>query len=365
VSAGARHESCLVWLGEDRVQFTTRARPQADRPYVIADVLYAGVCGSDLHQYRGGPGPRRPPLILGHEAVVSVEGRDGRFVVFPLVCCGGCDACARGEENLCERRGLIGLDRPGVFADSVVVDEASLVAVPDGMDPRVAVLTEPLAASVSAMRIAGVTASTRLAVIGCGPIGLMAVHAAAHSGVHAIVADPLASRRAIALRLGAHEALPDPTQLSSQGADIVLDAAGTEAAWSAGIAAVRSGGCVVVLGLAQAEGTVPVGALVRRGVTLRGHYAYTRADFDAALALLADSPPPLDWLDFAGLADGAESFRRIVHSPAKVTKVILTTDRAARENRAATERSEAVHPRVGGEEAGHRSAPSRTTVSAQ
>jgi len=343
------------------VELTTRSRPQAERPQVVADVLYAGICGSDLHQYRGGSGPRRPPLILGHEAVVSVEGRAGTFVVFPLVSCGACDACGRGEENLCERRGLIGLDRPGVFADSVVVAEAALVAVPDGMDPRVAVLTEPLAASVSALRNAGVTASTRLAVIGCGPIGLLAVHAAAHAGVHAIVADPLPSRREIALRLGAQTALPDPSQLPSQEADIVVDAAGIEAAWSAGVAAVRSGGCVVVLGLAQAEGTVAVGVLVRRGITLRGHYAYTRADFEAALRLLSASPPPLDWLDFAALADGAESFRRIVHSPEKVTKVILTIDRRARRNRAATERSEAVHPRV----AGHRSAPSGTTVSAQ
>jgi threonine dehydrogenase-like Zn-dependent dehydrogenase len=319
---------CLVWHGGRSVAIERHPLPEPGPGHVVADVIYAGICGSDLHQYRGGAGPRTPPLILGHEAVVRVPGRAGSYVVFPIVSCGGCEACGRGEQNLCEARGLIGLDRPGVFADSVAVDEAALVAIPERTDPRIAVLTEPLAASVSALRLAELAPSTRLAIVGCGPIGLLAIHAAVSAGVHPIVADPIASRRELALRLGAAEALADASALRAHAADVVLDAVGSESSWRAAITAVRSGGSVVVLGLAQADGGVPVGELVRRGIALRGHYAYTRADFEAALDLLVTRPPPLDWLDFAALADGERSFERIVDSPETVAKVILTTARA-------------------------------------
>jgi len=86
---------------------------------------------------------------------------------------------------------------------------------------------------------------------------------------------------------------------------------------------VRSGGSVVVIGLGQAEGSMPVGDLVRRGITVRGQYAYTRADFEASLALLAGRPPRLDWVSVMNLEDGAEGFRRLVHEPADTIKVLL------------------------------------------
>ena len=69
---------------------------------------------------------------------------------------------------------------------------------------------------------------------------------------------------------------------------------------------------------------MPVGDLVRRGVTVRGHYAYTRRDFEDSLALLAASPPPSDWVTVLDLAEGAEGFRVLVEEPAAATKVLLT-----------------------------------------
>jgi L-gulonate 5-dehydrogenase len=123
--------------------------PERTDCQLLFDVGLAGICGSDLHPYRGNPEPRRPPLVLGHEAVGTVAGRPGRFVLFPLVTCGVCHACARGEVQLCERRGLVGLDRHGVLAQRIAVDDDALVPVPDGLDDRLAALVEPLAASVS------------------------------------------------------------------------------------------------------------------------------------------------------------------------------------------------------------------------
>ena len=99
----------LVWKGDDVLEVDELPDPEPGEGEVVLDVEIAGICGSDLHAYRGHPGPRRPPLVLGHEAIGTVAGRGGRYAVFPLVVCGRCAACTRGEENLCENRGLLGL----------------------------------------------------------------------------------------------------------------------------------------------------------------------------------------------------------------------------------------------------------------
>jgi threonine dehydrogenase-like Zn-dependent dehydrogenase len=312
-----------VWHGGDRLAVEELVEPERSNGQVLFNVGFAGICGSDLHPYRGQHGPRRPPLVLGHEAVGTVAGRPGRFALFPLVACGACRACGRGEQQLCERRGLVGLDRQGVFADRIAVDEGALVPVPANIDDRLAALVEPLATSVSVLRLERVARDETVLIIGSGPIGLLGVHAAARLGARVLAVEPLPHRRELALRLGADEVFADIAGVAAGRADLVIDAVGIESTWRGGIAAVRSGRSVCIVGLGQADGGTPIGDLVRRGVTVRGHYAYSRADFEAALALLAHAPPPLDWVDVVGFDDAADSFRRLVEEPDAVTKVLL------------------------------------------
>ena len=315
----------LVWHGAASIDLEDLPEPPLDEGEVVLEVELAGICGSDLHAYRGHPGPRSPPLILGHEAVGSVAGRKGRFTVFPLVTCGACRMCMSEQENLCEQRHLLGLDLPGVFASQVVVREDALLPVPDGLDSRVAVLVEPLAASLSAWRVNGIAAGDSVLVVGGGPIGLLAVYLGAQRAARVVCVEPVAERRALAERFGAAGVLADTNAVRLGEADFAIDAVGVEETWRAAIGGVRSGGTVVLVGLGRAEGGMPVVDLVRRGVTVRGHYAYTRRDFEDALTLLAQSPPPLDWLTVMGLSEGAEGFRLLVEEPASVTKVLLAT----------------------------------------
>jgi threonine dehydrogenase-like Zn-dependent dehydrogenase len=314
----------LTWYGGADLRYGDGPDPETAAGTVPFHVSLAGVCGSDLHPYRCHAGPRRPPLVLGHEAVGRVDGRPGRYVVFPIVACGLCPACVRGEENLCATRGLLGLDRQGVFAERVAVDPRTLLPVPDGVDDRAAVLTEPLACCISALRLAGAEPGHRVLVVGGGPIGLLTVHACAVGGIEAWAVEPVPKRRALAARLGARLVAASAADPDIPEADFAIDAVGIEPTWQGAIAKVRMGGSVTVIGLGQAEGSVPVGDLVRRGVGLRGHYAYTRADFDAALAMLADHPPDLGWLTVLPLEDGAEAFRRLVDEPADTVKALLT-----------------------------------------
>ncbi|MDQ3659911.1 MAG: alcohol dehydrogenase catalytic domain-containing protein [Actinomycetota bacterium] len=315
----------LVWHGDTRIDWESVPDPLLAEGEVVLEVELAGICGSDLHAYRGNPGPRSPPLILGHEAVGSVADREGRYTVFPLVTCGRCRMCLSERENLCEQRHLLGLDLPGVFASRVAVRADALLPVPNGLDPRIAVLVEPLAASLSAWRIDGISAGDSVLVVGGGPIGLLAVYLGAQRGARVACVEPVAERRALAERLGATQVLAATSEVGAGQADFAIDAVGVEATWRAAIKSVHSGGSVALVGLGQAEGAMPVADLVRRGVNVRGHYAYTRRDFGDALALLAQSPPPLDWLTVMDLAQGADGFRRLVEEPASVTKVLLAT----------------------------------------
>ena len=191
--------------------------------------------------------------------------------------------------------------------------------LPDGIDHERAVLVEPLACCVGAL--APHADAQFVAVLGCGPLGLLSVYLARRAGAHVTAVDPLAERRAIAERLGAADTA---AELDPGDFDLVVDAAGFEPTWRAALAGVRAGGTVVMLGLGNAEATFPMAVLVRRAVTLRGQFAYTRAEFARALDVLAEGDLPLDWLSTAPLAEGAEAFANLVDRPAEYAKVVLT-----------------------------------------
>jgi threonine dehydrogenase-like Zn-dependent dehydrogenase len=304
----------LVWHGDQRLAYEDVPDPEPGGDEVVLDVELAGICGSDLHGYRGHPGPRVPPLVLGHEVVGRLDG--ARYAVYPLVGCGECERCAAGEDNLCGSWQLVGMHRPGVFAEQVVVPQRSLVALPDGLDARRAVLAEPLACCVGALAPHDVGRGTRVAVLGCGPIGLLTIYLAARAGADVRAVDPVAERRDTARRLGAIE-FDGPV-------DLAVDAAGFEETWHAAIDAVTNGGTVVVLGLGTAEGAFPMALLVRRAIRLRGQFAYSRAEFARAVEILAEGDLELDWLSDAALADGAQAFADLVERPAAFSKVLLT-----------------------------------------
>jgi 2-desacetyl-2-hydroxyethyl bacteriochlorophyllide A dehydrogenase len=306
----------LVWYGDKELRFEDAPAPNPGAGEVVLEVELAGICGSDLHGYRGHPGPRVPPLVLGHEVVGRVDGI--LYTVYPLVACGECAHCLTGEDNLCPSWRLIGMHRAGVFAEQVVVPERSLVPLPPGLEPNRAVLAEPLACCVGALTPHGVGQGTTVAVLGCGPLGLLTIYLAARQGALVHAFDPVPERLEIARRLGATDVEAQP-----QSVDLVVDAAGFEATWRTGLELVKSGGTIVMLGLGNAEGTFPMAQLVRRAIRLRGQFAYSRADFSHAVEVLAEGGLDLDWLSTTPLADGAEAFANLVDRPAQYQKVLL------------------------------------------
>ena len=314
-----------MWFGAGKLAVDELVEPSAGPGEVVVEVLRAGICGSDLHAYRGRAGGRQPPLVLGHEAVGRVDGNGEAFAIFPLTGCGTCVLCRGGSENLCPRRSLLGLDRQGTLAERVVVPRSCLIQLPEGLSTDDAVLAEPLATSLSVL--AATSPAESIVIIGCGAIGLLALHAAMHdtggTQVSVEVVDPVASRRKVAIELGASQAHPSLDELRSSAADLVIDAVGVEETWTGAVRAARPGGTVAVIGLGQVTGNVPMGEVVRSGITLRGSYAYSRGDFERALALLAARPLSLGIVTTMTLEEGPAAFRVLTEQPERAVKIVL------------------------------------------
>ena len=114
----------LVYTAPNEVTFRDEPDPVSGSGDVLLAVEAAGICGSDMHAYHGRDPRRNPPLILGHELAARVlDGpRAGeRVTVNPLITCGRCDYCVSGRDNLCAHRTMIGMTRPGGFAQRLAV----------------------------------------------------------------------------------------------------------------------------------------------------------------------------------------------------------------------------------------------------
>ena len=221
--------------------------------------------------------PRRPagaaagawPRGGGHDA-----GRPGqRFVLFPLVGCGTCAACMRGEVNLCTHARAGRARSAGHVRRSGGGGRNALAPVPAGMDDRVAVLCEPLATPVSAFA----TPALRPAIGWWSSAAGRSVCSQSTPASSAASRWRWWSRWTSGARLVPRWARSTTFAVSRRGGGLRGRpgdrCGGDRATWQAGIAAVRMGGTVTIVGLGQAEGRFSAGDAVRRGITVRGHYA--------------------------------------------------------------------------------------------
>jgi L-iditol 2-dehydrogenase len=164
--------------------------PAVEPKSVLVRVCQCGVCGSDLHFYRGEL-PLPPGTCMGHEMSGEVTevgpGVDDfhpgdRVCIEPLLFCGSCQYCRSGQYQLCRQRQLLGTPLPGGFARYVQVPSYCLYRLPDDIDFEVGSLVEPLAVAVHGLRLAGLSVGDRVLVLGAGTIGLMAVTVAREMG---------------------------------------------------------------------------------------------------------------------------------------------------------------------------------------
>ena len=261
---------------------------------VLLQVEVALTDGTDLKAYRRG----HPVLLgelpspFGHE-VCGIDVATGRRVVAANSApCGRCAACRRGQETLCEH--LLPLLN-GAYAELLLVPERiaskNLLPVPPGLSPEVAALAEPLACCLHGIDVAGVEHGQTVAVVGLGPIGLMLCACVADAGARPVAVGSREERRALAPSFGAVLADAD-------GADVVIEAAGTVEAWERALSLVRPGGTVLAFGGLPRDARVAVDPyrIHYEEVRLVGAFHHTPRQFRAALAFLASGAHPFERL---------------------------------------------------------------------
>ena len=293
--------------------------PLAAPGEIVVDVKAVGICGSELEGFRNQSPFRVPPLIMGHE-IAGVRADTGESVaVNPLIACHRCDLCRRGLENLCRSRALVGVHRPGGFAERVAVPESCLYSA--GNIPfHVAALAEPVASAIHAFAFAQQTdpQPQRVGVIGAGMLGLASAIIARRAGVPDVfISDLSEERRETARRAAGAEA---GQELEGEY-DVVIDAVGSEETRRASIAHLRPAGTAVWIGLHGPEAGFDALALVRSEQRVQGSFAYVDRDFRAALTLLKGLR--VDWTTNVLLRDGVEAFEELLDAPGDATKTHL------------------------------------------
>lgn len=315
-----------VYRGPGHIGVESRDAPRPGPTDILVQVKVCGLCGTDVH-ILDGQYPATPGIALGHEyagevAEVGAEVtglKPGDAVaVDPNIACGGCPACRRGDVHLCEHLQALGVTRDGGFAEMCRLPAAQAHPVPRGLSFEDWALVEPLSCCLHGLDLAGIRTGDHVAILGAGPIGLMMVQLARAAGAAFVhVADPVAAKRELALRLGADEAVNPAVRdvfevlhrRGRGGADVVLECVGSPAAATQALELPRRGGTVVWFGVSPPSASIPVEpyAVYRRELTIRGAFVNPHT-FARAVSLLGQgriqaAPLISHRFDLAGVAE--------------------------------------------------------------
>ncbi len=216
---------------------------------VLVKVKYCGICGSDLHLLHGAMDPRLEniPHVAGHEisGVVTQLGPAAkgfkigdRVTAFPLNTCGECIACKNGHNNVCNNLRINGIETQGAFAEYCKMPADLIFNVPDSISDLHAALIEPVTVAIHAVNLGEVKKGDNIVVIGAGPIGVLTALVAKAKGANVIVSEVSKARLDLISSLGLTGINPAEEDVvgfvfkntNGDGADVVFDAAGVQAA---------------------------------------------------------------------------------------------------------------------------------------
>lgn len=312
-----------VWYAKRDVRIEEVPDPPVRPGCVKIKISWCGICGSDLHEYLGGPvaipvDKPHPltgavaPVILGHElsgVVVEVgEGVDkfkvgDRVVTEATYSCLKCPACRAGVYSHCEVLGIHGIHGSGGgLCEYTVFPQELTHLLPETIDMERACLVEPISVGFHAMGVGGFQPGMVAVVLGAGPIGLGVIESLKASGARMVIAVVRKSiRQQYALRSGA-DVLLDPTECdigeevkrltNGQGADVAFETFGVDLGIELGLSAIKVAGTLVVISLWEKPSTFNFMDIVLQEKKIVGSNIYFGNDFDTVAKMLDDGRIP-------------------------------------------------------------------------
>jgi threonine dehydrogenase-like Zn-dependent dehydrogenase len=249
-------------VGDGRVALEDIATPRADGEALIR-VTLSGVCNTDLELSRGYAGFRG---TIGHELVGVVEDAGGgpiprgaRVVGEINAGCGACARCASGDPRHCPSRTVLGIvGRDGAHAEVVRLPARNLVAVPDALPDHGAVFAEPLAAACGILERVPSAASSRVAVIGDGKLGLLAAQVLHGAGARVVLVGKHATKMRIASARGIETRTVDEAKGLGRTFDVAVEASGDPSGFALALDLLEPQGTLVLK--STFHGTTPIDA---------------------------------------------------------------------------------------------------------
>lgn len=328
----------LVYTQPCELQLQTRPQPTLEPDEVVLQIEAVGICGSDMHAWHGHDPRRQPGLVLGHEFVgrIAESAAPGfetgtRWTGNPLITCGVCEYCVQGRDNLCANRTMVGMTRPGAYAEYMSIPASSLVAIPQDMPAVTAALTEPAATAWHAINLS-IRALVRplhecsVLVIGGGAIGMLAALMYRRLGVAQLTVSELNPRRreTLAKAIGCEVIDPRDTPLQESSYDHVMDAVGAKITREQALSSIKPGGVLMHVGLQDWASEIDMRKLTLAEITLLGTYTYTTADLRATVAALDRGQfGDLAWVEERALADGPQAFIDLDSGASAAPKIVL------------------------------------------
>lgn len=281
--------------------------PVAQANEVLVRIAACGVCHTDLHYLdHGTPTFKQPPLILGHEIAGTVEAvgsavkklKEGDHVLLPAVLpCGSCTACRSGRENICEHGIMLGNNVDGGYAEYIAIDAHYAFPLPPEI-PLVEgciiadALTTPFHAVV---RRGQVQPGDWVVVVGCGGIGANIVQVAAALGAQVIAIDSNAKKLGFARQLGAMAGLLSTPEarldkeiraISGGGVDVAFEAIGHAPTQQLALAALKTGGRLVLVGYSPDVMALNAGRVMFRELEVIGSLGCRPVDYPRVIELV-------------------------------------------------------------------------------
>ncbi len=260
--------------------------PEVQDNEVLIRVMSSGICGTDVHIFRG-EYLGSYPIIPGHEfsgivervGVKVVRFKQGDHVsVEPNISCGNCNACLSNRQNFCENWKGVGVTMPGGMAEYVVVPENAAFGIGD-LSFDEASFVEPLSCVLHGVERTGVSLGDRILIIGAGPIGILLSMVIQLQGAFEITQiDKNESRLALARTSGAYRTEVSLEEIGKEKYDVVVDATGVPALMNQTLTFVRSGGKILLFGVPPQNSNLsfPAFSFFEKGVSVYSSYTSVR-----------------------------------------------------------------------------------------
>lgn len=327
-----------------RFAIEERPVPAARAGEVVVRIAATAVCHTDLDMYLGHHPGVRYPVVLGHEATGTVasvgEGvsdlhKGQNVIINPVISCGTCDCCQRGDEHLCRNAGLFGREIEGSLSQYVRLLARYVFALPPHLPLAEATMIETLATVHHAQVRAGLKAGESVVVLGQGPTGLLHTRLAVLTGCKPVTAvsrsqwkiDLAESMGAKPVRAEADEAAAEVMKITNNiGADVVIDTIGNAGALKAGIAMLRPGGRFLSFSLGHSDYTGLNGfVLYIKEISIIGARALRHVDMAPSIELVASGKFDVSPFITARypLTQVAQAFAEYESNPSRILRIVI------------------------------------------